>query len=50
MVNEFVDNTILVILFPSERQETKEFQGSDHVRKLFLAPSTCVVQFLKCTG
>lgn len=50
MVSEFVDSTILVILLPSERQETKEFHSLDHVRELFLAPSKCVVPFSQCTG
>ena len=49
MVSEFVDSTMLVILLLSERPETKEFHSLDHVRKLFLAPSKCVVQFSKCT-
>lgn len=49
MVSARVNNTILVILLPSESQETKEFQSLDHVRELFLAPSKCVVQFSEHT-
>lgn len=48
MANESANNTILVNLLSSKKQETKEFQSVDYVRELFLTPNECVLQFSKC--
>lgn len=42
MPNESANNTILVNLLSSEKQETKEFQSLEYVKELFLAPTKCV--------
>lgn len=49
MPNEAANNTILVSLLSSEKQETKEFQSLEYVKELFLAPTKCVLQFSKHT-
>lgn len=51
VISEYVDNAILVvILFPSKAQETKEFQSLEYVREIFLAPNKCAIHFSKHTG